>query len=63
VHRRVATRVPIFKTAAGRRMLRQEASMPFSTVPAGPKFVLYAVVVTTMWFILNAGFCFSQGRG
>jgi hypothetical protein len=44
-------------------MLGEEASMSFSSVPAGPKFALYAMIVTTMWFILNAGFCFSQGRG
>jgi hypothetical protein len=36
--------------------------MAFSSLPAGPKFALYAMMVTSMWFILNAGFCFSQGR-
>jgi len=35
--------------------------MAFSTVPAGPKFALYAMFFTAMWFAVNAGFCFSQG--
>ena len=44
-------------------MLVEEVLMAFSTLPAGPKFALYAMIVTSLWLILNAGFCFSQGRG
>jgi len=54
--------LPILKPAAPRRMLGTEVFMAFSSLPAGPKFALYAMMVTSIWFILNAGFCFSQGR-
>jgi hypothetical protein len=36
--------------------------MPLPTVPAGPKFAFYVVFATVLWFAVNAGFCFSQGR-